>query len=98
MTDSGLCKVQKNLGEEFLSKTCNTFPRRTIKAGDITYLTAMMACPEATRLCLEDEHAVQISDNPEDVLSHVTNSKSLYVLNAPKISNRSKQILSLIHI
>ena len=92
MTDCGLCKVHKNLGEEFLSKTCNTFPRRTIKAGDITYLTAMMACPEATRLCLEDEHAVQISDNPEDVLSHVTNSKSLYVLNAPIISNRSKQI------
>ena len=94
MTDCGLCKVQENLGEEFLSKTCNTFPRRTIKAGDVTYLTASMACPEATKLCLENEDAAEISDNSQDVLIHATNSKSLYVLNVTELSDRGKLIQS----
>jgi lysine-N-methylase len=59
---SGLCDVQRRKGEDWLSPTCNQYPRLTARIGPqrTTYLTP--SCPEATRLMLLERDALDIVD------------------------------------
>ena len=57
----GLCEIQSELGEEALSKTCRTFPRRLKKFNNASFLTGMTSCPEIARLCLSGD--VELTSN-----------------------------------
>lgn len=50
----GLCRIQAELGEEALCKTCREFPRLCHDYGDFVELGLELSCPEAARLILED--------------------------------------------
>lgn len=52
MMDQGMCKVQANLGESYLSNTCFTFPRITYSGNDTIQQALQLSCPEAARLAL----------------------------------------------
>lgn len=48
----GLCRIQAELGEEALCKTCRDFPRLTHDYGDFVEKTLELSCPEAARILL----------------------------------------------
>lgn len=48
----GLCRIQAELGEDALCKTCREFPRLTHDYGDFIELGLELSCPEAARLIL----------------------------------------------
>lgn len=52
MTEEGLCSVQKNLGESYLSHTCFTFPRYPRQFGGQHEQSLSLSCPEAARQAL----------------------------------------------
>ena len=48
----GLCRIQAELGEEALCKTCREFPRLTHDYGDFLEQQLELSCPEAARILL----------------------------------------------
>ena len=48
----GLCRIQAELGEEALCKTCREFPRLTHDYGDFIEYGLELSCPEAARMIL----------------------------------------------
>ena len=50
----GLCRIQAELGEAALCKTCREFPRLTHDYGDFVELGLELSCPEAARCILSD--------------------------------------------
>ena len=67
----GLCRIQAELGEEALCKTCREFPRLTHDYGDFLELQLELSCPEAARSILTPAppetvtQTVQGGDEPE---------------------------------
>lgn len=57
----GLCSIQTKLGEDSLSKTCNTFPRKLLAFPDNEFIAATLACPETARLCLSSKSAADLN-------------------------------------
>ena len=49
----GLCRIQAELGEAALCKTCREFPRLTHDYGDFVELGLELSCPEAAKFILE---------------------------------------------
>ncbi|MBR6013460.1 MAG: flagellin lysine-N-methylase [Selenomonadaceae bacterium] len=52
MTDEGLCKIQLEHGEEYLSQTCLSYPRQLVNFGEIIERTLTPTCPLAAELIL----------------------------------------------
>ena len=48
----GLCRIQAELGETALCKTCREFPRLTHDYGDFVEMGLELSCPEAARIIL----------------------------------------------
>ena len=48
----GLCRIQAELGEDALCKTCREFPRLTHDYGDFIEKGLELSCPEAARIIL----------------------------------------------
>ncbi len=53
----GLCRIQAELGEAALCRTCREFPRLTHDYGDFVERTLELSCPEAARLILSSPPA-----------------------------------------
>ncbi len=53
--DDGLCKIQKELGAEYLSHTCTDYPRCHIYAINVIYRFCRMSCPAIMERFLNDE-------------------------------------------
>jgi lysine-N-methylase len=54
LTEESLCRVQAELGEGFLTRTCATYPRIANSIGGIEETALTLSCPEAARLVLLD--------------------------------------------
>ena len=50
--DDGLCRIQAELGEAALCRTCREFPRLTHDYGDFIEYGLELSCPEAARIIL----------------------------------------------
>ena len=60
----GLCRIQAELGETALCKTCREFPRLTHDYGDFAELGLELSCPEAARLILNSTAAFVTEEVP----------------------------------
>ena len=58
--EESLCKIQKSAGEGMLSTTCATYPRVTNVVDGIYSNFLTPSCPEATRLMLDREDALDL--------------------------------------
>ena len=56
----GLCRIQAELGEDALCKTCREFPRLTHDYGDFIERGLELSCPEAARFILDAEPAAPV--------------------------------------
>lgn len=63
----GLCEIQLKYGEEYLSKTCLTYPRVFNIVDQQVELSANMSCPETARLALLNQELMQF-DVVEEML------------------------------
>lgn len=52
----GLCRIQAELGEGALCKTCREFPRLTHEYDGFTELGLELSCPEAARIMLQEKN------------------------------------------
>ena len=62
--EDGLCRIQAELGEEALCKTCREFPRLTHDYGDFAELGLELSCPDAARWILGDSVGFVTEDIP----------------------------------
>ena len=63
--DDGLCRIQAELGEAALCKTCREFPRLTHDYGDFVEMGLELSCPEAARIIFASGHpACLVEDLP----------------------------------
>ena len=58
----GLCRIQAELGEEALCKTCREFPRLTHDYGDFVELGLELSCPEAAKFILSQSRPVTVTE------------------------------------
>lgn len=59
----GLCRIQAELGEGALCKTCREFPRLTHDYGDFVELGLELSCPEAARIILNTPPVPRITED-----------------------------------
>lgn len=59
-TEEGLCRIQKELGAEYLSHTCTIYPRRELAVPTCTYRFMSMSCREIIRKLLFEENACDL--------------------------------------
>jgi len=52
LMDDGLCRIQKEFGEDYLPKTCATYPRVPRRMDGLLEWPLQLSCPEAARLVL----------------------------------------------
>lgn len=60
--EDGLCRIQAELGEAALCKTCREFPRLTHDYGDFVERGLELSCPEAARLILTAAPAAAVTE------------------------------------
>jgi lysine-N-methylase len=54
LTEERLCRIHAELGEEFLCRTCATYPRVVTTIDNLEEKALSLSCPEAARLVLLD--------------------------------------------
>ena len=63
----GLCRIQAELGEDALCKTCREFPRLTHDYGDFLERGLELSCPEAAKLILNARPMPMVTETTEAV-------------------------------
>ena len=64
--EDGLCRIQAELGEAALCKTCREFPRLTHDYGNFVEMGLELSCPEAARIILSTpNHAIVETEVPD---------------------------------
>jgi lysine-N-methylase len=59
LDEKSLCEIQGKLGSDYLSKTCQTYPRNYSYKNEAISLYASLSCPEAARKALLTPNAMQ---------------------------------------
>ena len=59
LTEKNLCRLQLEYGENFLSKTCATYPRYTNQFGDFFERSLILSCPVAAEMILFGEEPIK---------------------------------------
>lgn len=67
LSEEKLCQIQMNLGEEFLSNTCATYPRIINRINGVVEKSATMSCPEVARLALLNPKGIDFNQVEEPV-------------------------------
>ena len=85
VTEEGLCRIQKELGAEYLSNTCMIYPRHYYLAGETMYRHCNMSCREAFRLMISDEKAMDLVNIP---IKQKLSIKGVFMHDSDKIAAR----------
>ncbi|MBO0589101.1 flagellin lysine-N-methylase [Sporosarcina sp. E16_8] len=65
LDEDHLCKIQKELGHEFLSNTCAVYPRNLNLVDNVVEKSATLSCPEVARLVLLNEKGIDFIQDVE---------------------------------
>ncbi|MEE2695410.1 MAG: flagellin lysine-N-methylase [Pseudomonadota bacterium] len=93
-----LCKVQKECGSDFLSKTCAEYPRKVSVYPKKNTRSLNLGCPESARLILCDSNSMElIEDNLYKINNYIKlydkEQKDTYKLLGEKIFNISFSLI-----
>lgn len=66
LTDNSLCRIQKELGAEYLSKTCLLYPRKYTAVGNIIYRYCNISCRAVAEKILNDEKIMDLVNSKAD--------------------------------
>lgn len=91
-TAERLCKIQKELGEEYLSQTCMTCPRFKRELPNLIYRYMRLSCPEITRKLLLEENSCDLVDDggSKEFENDYCNFKSDIIQKRPEIEYYSE--------
>ncbi len=64
LTENGLCRIQKELGVEYMSTTCMVYPRRYFVINDTAYCICNLSCREVMRRLINDEKSMDLINIP----------------------------------
>lgn len=90
-TNEGLCKIQRELGAEYLSYTCTIYPRCNILAENAIYNCCYMSCPVVQKKLMNDERSMDMINIPmkSDIVSSFTVANSAEKCQAyPELNHR----------
>lgn len=73
------CVIHSNLGEEYLSNVCTSFPRVTNKIDGIYEMSFAVACPEAARILLLKKNGIEFSESDENLGKHIISSEVNFI-------------------
>ncbi|MGG2094857.1 flagellin lysine-N-methylase [Bacillus sp. S13(2024)] len=90
LSQENLCKVQLNLGEEYLSNTCAVYPRSINSINGVIEKSATMSCPEAARLALLNPNGIDFNKAEEPASTRGFIGKHLKTDNL-KVDNQPKK-------
>ncbi|MBZ9624554.1 flagellin lysine-N-methylase [Clostridium sp. FP2] len=81
-----LCKIHRDLGEEYLSLTCKNYPRLYAKVDSIFEASLDMSCPEVAKLVLFNKESlafeeVETNKDLNNSLGIVIDTKSIPIYN-----------------
>ena len=78
---TGLCRIQKEVGEDYLSRICKGYPRNYVQSGNFIFRQCSTSCPPVIDMIANDETAVELENRlaREDVKK--ANNASLKVDN-----------------
>ena len=86
----GLCRIQADLGERALCKTCREFPRLTHDYGDFVERGLELSCPEAARIILS-------APMEESVTEGISQDEAEYDVEAMEVLLRTrKKVLTIL--
>lgn len=80
VTEDGLCRIQKELGVEYLSYTCQIYPRCAIGTPNIFYRSCNSSCRVIMEHFFNEENAVELVNIP------IKGSHPIRLLNSMKES------------
>ncbi len=64
LTEDGLCRIQRELGVEYMSTTCMVYPRRYVVINDSVYCFCHSSCREVMRYLINDEKSMDLINTP----------------------------------
>ena len=82
--EDGLCRIQAELGETALCKTCREFPRLTHDYGDFMELQLELSCPEAARFILGQSRPAVVTEETGDTPEAEYDEEAMAVLKATR--------------
>lgn len=62
LNEEKLCRIQKNLGEAYLSNTCAVYPRSINELDGVLEKSAALSCPEIARLALLNSEGISFDE------------------------------------
>ncbi|MFJ7838502.1 flagellin lysine-N-methylase [Lysinibacillus sphaericus] len=71
LTEDGWCKIQSELGEEFLCNTCSVYPRTLKEVDNRLEKSLTPSCPEAARLILLNETGIDFIIDEEQIKKNI---------------------------
>ncbi|PRR83569.1 flagellin lysine-N-methylase [Clostridium vincentii] len=74
LDEENYCMIYSNLGEEYLSNICTSFPRITNKIDGYYEISLDVACPEAARILLLKEQGIEFQESEETLGKHIVSS------------------------
>ena len=75
LTEENFCKIQREHGEEYLSVTCTTYPRRTFDFGDFFERSLTLTCPVVAALVLLNQEPMKFEEIEVSPKIHNNNRK-----------------------
>lgn len=64
LDQNGLCRIQKELGAEYLSTTCMVYPRRERMCNNIIQISCSSSCYEVMKMLASDPEAMELFSAP----------------------------------
>lgn len=90
LSKEGWCRIQLELGEEYLSETCINYPRTCFKSGDTVYRTCLNSCHRVTEILYNDDNAMQLVNVPIKTPQYVKQDKSKLIEEHPEWKYRNE--------
>lgn len=63
LTQEGFCSIHAQLGSDYLSHTCSTYPRQTHLVDKVIEESLTLSCPEAARLALLNPNGIDFVES-----------------------------------
>lgn len=65
LSAEGLCDLYTHLGENYLSQTCQLYPRTFVQVNDVLECSLALSCPEAARKILLNPEGITFTEKEE---------------------------------
>lgn len=75
LDENNYCLIYSNVGEEYLSNVCTSFPRIINKIDGYYEMSLDVACPEAARIILLKEEGLKFTESEETLGKHIISTE-----------------------